>query len=163
MTEHKIYKPKPISGFPEWLPEYRAVELKWIDTIRSVFESYGFCNIETPSVEEIDALLAKGVRAVLLKGGHLEGPVLTDLLATEDGIEAFESPRIESRHTHGTGCTLASAIACGIAEGMTLRDAVLRGRAYVRAAMRAAPGLGAGHGPLGHGVTIDPARLEKLA
>jgi histidyl-tRNA synthetase len=60
MTEHKIYKPKPISGFPEWLPEYRAVELKWIDTIRSVFESYGFCNIETPSVEEIDALLAKG-------------------------------------------------------------------------------------------------------
>ena len=110
-----------------------------------------------------DALLARGVRAVLLKGGHLDGTVLTDLLATPDGIEAFESQRIETRHTHGTGCTLASAIACGIAEGMTLRDAVLRGRAYVRAAMRAAPGLGAGHGPLGHGVTIDPARLEKLA
>lgn len=60
MSEHKIYKPRPISGFPEWLPEYRAVELQWMDKIRKVFESYGFCSIETPSVEEIDALLAKG-------------------------------------------------------------------------------------------------------
>ncbi|MGE3624484.1 MAG: histidine--tRNA ligase [Bdellovibrionales bacterium] len=60
MSDTKIYKPKPISGFPEWLPEYRAVELRWMDTIRKVFESYGFCNIETPAVEEIDALLAKG-------------------------------------------------------------------------------------------------------
>jgi histidyl-tRNA synthetase len=58
--EHKIHKPKPISGFPEWLPEYRAVELQWMDKIRKVFESYGFCSIETPSVEEIDALTAKG-------------------------------------------------------------------------------------------------------
>jgi len=60
MSDHKIHKPKPISGFPEWLPEYRAVELKWLDTIRGVFESYGFCNIETPAVEEIEALEAKG-------------------------------------------------------------------------------------------------------
>ncbi|MBU6475271.1 MAG: histidine--tRNA ligase [Alphaproteobacteria bacterium] len=60
MSETKIYKPKQISGFPEWLPEYRAVELGWMDKIRSVFERYGFCNIETPSVEEVDALLAKG-------------------------------------------------------------------------------------------------------
>jgi len=59
MADNKVYKPKPISGFPEWLPEYRAVELQWLDTIRGVFESYGFCNIETPSVEEIDALNAK--------------------------------------------------------------------------------------------------------
>jgi len=56
----KVYKPKPISGFPEWLPEYRAVELQWMDKIRAVFERYGFCSIETPSVEEVDALLAKG-------------------------------------------------------------------------------------------------------
>lgn len=64
MTEatekNKIYKPRPVSGFPEWLPEYRAVELQWMDKIRKVFESYGFCNIETPSVEEIEVLLAKG-------------------------------------------------------------------------------------------------------
>lgn len=57
--QHKVYKPKPVSGFPEWLPEYRAVELQWLDKIRAVFESYGFCNIETPSVEEIDVLSAK--------------------------------------------------------------------------------------------------------
>ena len=56
----KIYKPRPVSGFPEWLPEYRAVELAWMDKIRAVFESYGFCSIETPAVEEIDVLLAKG-------------------------------------------------------------------------------------------------------
>ena len=60
MSEHKIYKPKPISGFPEWLPEYRVIEQQWMDKIRKVFERYGFCSIETPSVEEIDALLAKG-------------------------------------------------------------------------------------------------------
>lgn len=60
MSENKVYKPKPVSGFPEWLPEYRAVELKWLDTIRSVFESYGFCSIETPAIEEIEALTAKG-------------------------------------------------------------------------------------------------------
>jgi hydroxymethylpyrimidine/phosphomethylpyrimidine kinase len=105
------------------------------------------------------ALLRMGPRAVLLKGGHGTGAMLTDLLATAEGIEVFESPRIETRHTHGTGCTLASALACGIAQGMALRDAVTRARAYVRAAMLAAPGFGAGHGPLGHGVTIDPGRL----
>ncbi|MFH1158115.1 MAG: histidine--tRNA ligase [Pseudomonadota bacterium] len=60
MSDQKIYKPKPISGFPEWLPEYRAVELQWMDKIRKVFESYGYCSIETPAVEEVEALLAKG-------------------------------------------------------------------------------------------------------
>ena len=109
-----------------------------------------------------DRLLGAGVRAVLLKGGHLESPVVTDLLATADGMEAFEAPRIESRSTHGTGCTLASTIAAGLAQGLALRDAVLRARAYVRAAIEAAPGLGHGHGPLNHAVTLDPARLEGL-
>lgn len=61
MSDKKqIYKPLPVSGFPEWLPEYRAVELAWMDKIRAIFESYGFCSIETPSVEELDVLLAKG-------------------------------------------------------------------------------------------------------
>ena len=110
----------------------------------------------------VAVLLAMGVRAVLLKGGHLEGPVVVDLLGTAAGVVRFESPKIESRHTHGTGCTLASAVAAGLAQGMALPDAVARGRAYVRAAILAAPGLGQGHGPLGHGVTIDPARLEAL-
>jgi hydroxymethylpyrimidine/phosphomethylpyrimidine kinase len=85
--------------------------------------------------------------------------MLTDLLVTAEGVEAFVSPRIATRHTHGTGCTLASAIAAGLAQGMALREAVIRARAYVMAAIAAAPGFGAGHGPLDHGITVDPARL----
>src|SRR6202142_2166157 len=105
------------------------------------------------------ALLALGVPAVLLKGGHLPGDDLIDLLATPDGIEAFMAPRIQTRHTHGTGCTTASAVAAGLAQGLSLRDAVVRARAYVRAAISAAPGYGAGHGPLDHAVTVDVGRL----
>ncbi len=60
MTDRKTYKPRPVSGFPEWLPEVRLVEQRWMDHIRRVFESYGFCSIETPSVEELDVLSAKG-------------------------------------------------------------------------------------------------------
>lgn len=105
------------------------------------------------------ALLDLGAAAVLLKGGHLRGAVVQDILATSGGMEVIESPRIETRHTHGTGCTLASAVAAGLAQGMTLSDAARRGAAYVHAAILAAPGFGAGHGPLGHGVTVDPARL----
>jgi hydroxymethylpyrimidine/phosphomethylpyrimidine kinase len=97
-----------------------------------------------------DALLRQGVRAVLLKGGHLDGPVLTDLLATAEGMESFESARIDSRHTHGTGCTLASAIAAGLAQRLDLETAVARARHYVQRAMEKAPGLGGGHGPLNH-------------
>jgi hydroxymethylpyrimidine/phosphomethylpyrimidine kinase len=95
-------------------------------------------------------LLQSGARAVLLKGGHLEGDTVVDLLATADGIEKFESPRIDTPHTHGTGCTLASAIACGLAQGMELRDAIERARTYVLEAIRTAPGFGHGHGPLNH-------------
>jgi hydroxymethylpyrimidine/phosphomethylpyrimidine kinase len=98
------------------------------------------------------ALLTLGVPAVLLKGGHLPGDTVVDLLATEEGVEEFAAPRLQTRHTHGTGCTLGSAITAGLAQGMTVRDAVLRARGYVRAAIRTAPGLGAGHGPLNHGV-----------
>jgi hydroxymethylpyrimidine/phosphomethylpyrimidine kinase len=109
-----------------------------------------------------EAMLTLGVPAVLLKGGHLEGDRVVDLLATEAGIERFEGARIETRHTHGTGCTLASAIAAGLAQGLPLREAVLRARAYVRAAIETAPGIGGGHGPLNHGVTLDPVRLARL-
>jgi hydroxymethylpyrimidine/phosphomethylpyrimidine kinase len=98
------------------------------------------------------ALLRMGARAVLLKGGHLPGDEVVDLLMAAEGWEEFAGPRIAGRHTHGTGCTLASAIATGLAQGMTLRDAVLRARAYVRAAIAAAPGIGKGHGPLNHHV-----------
>jgi len=96
-----------------------------------------------------------GSRAVLLKGGHLPGEEVVDALATGAGTVVFRAPRITTRHTHGTGCTLASAIAVGLARGMALPDAVARARQYVRAAIAAAPGFGGGHGPLNHGVRID--------
>ena len=105
------------------------------------------------------ALLGLGAPAVLLKGGHLASDTVVDLLATAAGIEAFAAPRIETRHTHGTGCTTASAVAAGLAQGLSLRDAVVRGRAYVRAALLSAPGYGGGHGPLDHAVTVDVTRL----
>jgi hydroxymethylpyrimidine/phosphomethylpyrimidine kinase len=106
-----------------------------------------------------DVLLALGVPAVLLKGGHLPGDTVSDVLATPEGVEVFSAPRIDTQHTHGTGCTLASALAAGIAQGMDLREAVSRARAYVRAAIAAAPGFGSGHGPLDHAVTVDVSRV----
>jgi len=113
----------------------------------------GMAIADEPAMRQAAAtLLAMGAQAVLLKGGHLPGDDLVDLLATADGIVAFRSPRIPTRHTHGTGCTLASAVATGLAQSMPLHDAVARARGYVRAAILHAPGYGAGHGPLNHGV-----------
>jgi hydroxymethylpyrimidine/phosphomethylpyrimidine kinase len=97
-----------------------------------------------------DALLRLGAGACLMKGGHIAGERVVDLLVTLDGECAFEGPRLETRHTHGTGCTLASACATGLAQGMSLTDSVARAWAYVHEAMLRAPGFGAGHGPLDH-------------
>ncbi len=97
-----------------------------------------------------DALLQMGAKAVLIKGGHVPGPIVTDLLLTADQNLVFEDHRIESRHTHGTGCTLASAIAAGLALGLGLTTAVEVARTYVREAIRRAPGFGAGCGPMDH-------------
>jgi len=101
-----------------------------------------------------EAVIALGAKAALIKGGHLDDEILVDVLITSDGIELFKDRRIDTKHTHGTGCTLASAIATGLANGLALRDAVSRGRSYVRAAILAAPGFGAGHGPMDHGHTF---------
>ena len=98
-----------------------------------------------------EALLAMGARAVLMKGGHVPGETVIDLLLTRDGETVLESERIDTRHTHGTGCTLASACAAGIAKGLPLQTAVAEAWAYVAEAIRRAPGLGQGHGPLDHG------------
>ncbi|HEX6957602.1 MAG TPA: bifunctional hydroxymethylpyrimidine kinase/phosphomethylpyrimidine kinase [Ferrovibrio sp.] len=100
------------------------------------------------------ALLRLGPKAVLLKGGHLPGDELTDLLVTAHGSDRFEGRRIPSRSTHGTGCTLASAIAAGLAFGQPLNFAVEQARLYLRRAIETAPGLGKGHGPLNHGHTV---------
>ncbi len=98
-----------------------------------------------------ERLLTGGVRAVLMKGGHVAGESVIDILVTGDGETRFESPRIESRHTHGTGCALAAACATGLAQGLALPDAVAGAHAYVAEAIRRAPGFGGGHGPIGHG------------
>lgn len=104
-------------------------------------------------------LMDEGAGAVLLKGGHLPGAELTDVLIDENRKEeSFTSARIDTPHTHGTGCTLASAIATGLAQNMNVHDAVVRARAYVHKAIKSAPGLGAGHGPLNHGFTVNPFR-----
>jgi hydroxymethylpyrimidine/phosphomethylpyrimidine kinase len=105
-------------------------------------------------------LLALGARAVLLKGGHLPGNDVVDLLAQAAGGERFRfaSERIASRNLHGTGCTLSSAIAAHLALGYALPQAVERARGYVVAAMAAGAGvkIGAGHGPLNHGFAPVP-------
>ena len=97
------------------------------------------------------ALSEMGAKAVLMKGGHLAGDTVTDTLF-EDGalVGEYSSERIDTQHTHGTGCTLGSAIAAGLAQGLGLSDAVQRARAYVVEAIRTAPGYGSGHGPLNH-------------
>lgn len=97
------------------------------------------------------ALLAMGAQAVLAKGGHLTGPELTDLLISAAGETAFTDPRIDTAATHGTGCTLASALACGLAQGLNPVASVTRARHYLRQAILNAPGFGQGHGPIDHG------------
>lgn len=91
-----------------------------------------------------------GSESVLFKGGHGDGNLVRDVLWTEGEFIPFEAPRQETTHTHGTGCTLATAIACGLAQKRTLRDAVARAHTYVQQAIKTAPGLGSGHGPLNH-------------
>ncbi|WP_156255554.1 bifunctional hydroxymethylpyrimidine kinase/phosphomethylpyrimidine kinase [Sandarakinorhabdus oryzae] len=93
--------------------------------------------------------------AVLAKGGHLEGDQLTDWLVTRQGHLAFTDAKIETKSSHGTGCTLSSALACSLGQGMALPEAVQRARAFVRLALRSAPGLGQGHGPMGHGQVVN--------
>jgi len=123
-------------------------------------EAEALCGRRIGSVDDMaaaaDAILALGAKAVLIKGGHLAGPTVHDLLLDAAGSEMFRSPRIDTKHTHGTGCTLASAIATGLAQGLPLRVAVARARAYLHEAIRTAPGLGKGHGPVNHGHTVAP-------
>lgn len=127
----------------------------------------------TPNLPEAEALLGRrlqgagdmadaalelrsmGPDAVLLKGGHLQGSELVDVLAHADGVEQFHHGRIDTRHTHGTGCTLASAIATGVAQGRGMGDAVHRARDYLLEAIRTAPGFGGGGGPVNHCHTVQ--------
>ncbi len=106
-------------------------------------------NLEEAREAALD-LLRLGPKAVLLKGGHLEGPEAADLLATPEGVEAFSAPRIPTRNTHGTGCTLSAAITALLAQEKKLADAVREAKRFISQAIQTAPRLGRGHGPLNH-------------
>jgi hydroxymethylpyrimidine/phosphomethylpyrimidine kinase len=112
--------------------------------------------LTTPNVLELAALggdagmAARGI-AYLAKGGDAQGPEVIDRLVIPGQADMiWTAPRIETRHNHGTGCTLSSAIATALGGGLPLTQAIEAGRMFVRAAMLAAPGFGAGHGPMGH-------------
>ena len=96
------------------------------------------------------ALLDLGARAVLIKGGHLASDILVDVLVTPDNVRRYTRSRIDTKATHGTGCTLSAAITAGLANGKGLEDAVTAAIEYVQTAIKAAPGLGGGAGPLWH-------------
>lgn len=106
---------------------------------------------DEPSAEKAArAILELGPRAVLVKGGGSDSVNATDLLVDPEGAVWYRSPKIRSRNTHGTGCTLASALACLLASGGTIREAVATAKEYIREAILTAPDLGSGQGPLNH-------------
>ena len=120
------------------VPELEALTGSKIETVEAVEAAARVLALETKAV-------------VLAKGGHLAGTTVTDLLVSPHGpVRRWESARIETRHSHGTGCTLASAVAVHLARGRPVEEAVERARGFVRRAMLAAPAFGAGHGPMGH-------------
>jgi hydroxymethylpyrimidine/phosphomethylpyrimidine kinase len=126
------------------------------DTIAAFERLMELATLTTPNVPELEALggaeaMARRGIAYLAKGGDAAGAVLEDRLA-RPGLpdRIWHDSRIETRHTHGTGCTLASAIATHLGAGMKLEEAIDRARQFVRSALLGAPGFGAGHGPLGH-------------
>ena len=102
-----------------------------------------------------------GAGAALVKGGHVQEAEIRDVLVWEGGVEIFQNPRLETRHTHGTGCTLSSAIAVFLAQGVSLREAVEKSCAYVHEAIRTAPGFGGGHGPLNHACDLPYGILPQ--
>lgn len=116
--------------------------------------------LTTPNLPELEALGGEAgfPGPTLIKGGHGEGDTIIDRLVSNGAeIARWENGRILTPHTHGTGCTLASAIATGLGQGMSLEPAIDRARLFVRLALRDAPGLGAGHGPMGHGQVREDA------
>jgi hydroxymethylpyrimidine/phosphomethylpyrimidine kinase len=144
----------------------RLVDADAVEAMRT--ELLANAHVVTPNVPEAEVLagmpvrsvddmrrageriLRLGPRVVLVKGGHLDGPDSTDVACTQAGAFEVRRPRIETRHTHGTGCTLSSAIAANLARGLPDREAIEAARDYLDGAIRHAPGLGAGHGPLNH-------------
>jgi len=113
------------------------------------------CDKET-MIAAGEVLVAKGAAAALVKGGHLPGDEVVDVLLGAGSTKTFRHSRINTTSTHGTGCTLASGVATGFAQGLPLAAAVKRAIDYVREAIKTASGYGEGNGPLNHGITVKP-------
>ena len=115
-------------------------------------ELFPLATLITPNLPEWDALRSAGAPEtlpLLLKGGHANGETVTDELRTPTQRLTLTAPRLHTRHTHGTGCTLSAAVTANLARGLALPDAVAQAHTYLQGALRRAPGLGGGHGPLG--------------
>ena len=150
---------------------HRLVDAKGVEAIRS--ELVPRARLVTPNAPEAEVLTGKAVETVdgqrraaerllelgahgaLVKGGHIPGNRVTDVLQTTTGEWIFESARIDTTSTHGTGCTLASAIATRLGQGESVPDAVEQARDYLMGAIRNAKGLGHGKGPVNHGWVLD--------
>jgi hydroxymethylpyrimidine/phosphomethylpyrimidine kinase len=144
----------------------RLLDADAIDTLRSTL--LPLADVVTPNIPEAEVLaeqsirtiddvqaaawriLEHGPRVVLVKGGHASGPESIDIACTRGGMTEIRGPRIDSRNTHGTGCTLSSAIAANLANGLTDEKAIREARSYLEGAIRNAPNIGGGHGPLNH-------------
>jgi hydroxymethylpyrimidine/phosphomethylpyrimidine kinase len=130
--------------------------------VREAEEILGLAQGEIQTGEDLRRLAHGQVeRPLLLKGGHLEGAQVCDYLVLAGRVEEFSFERIRSRHTHGTGCTLSAAITARLALGEPLPHAVAQARQYLQDAIRQAPGLGGGHGPLEHFPTKSIERSES--
>ena len=146
----------------------RLLDTDAVDAIRNQLLPLALC--VTPNLDEAEFLTGRPVRtpeamvdagkalvdlgagAALVKGGHLKSDILVDVLVTADGVERFTRTRQHTFATHGTGCTLSAAMTAALALGFDLDRAVVDALSYLQAAIHAAPGLGAGHGPVWHGV-----------
>ena len=138
------------------------------DTVAAFTRLMRLAVVVTPNLPELDALgganavLAHGCH-LLVKGGHAEGAEIVDRLVGPGGeVARWSAPRIDSAHTHGTGCTLASAIATDLGRGASLPEAITTARQFVRTALAAAPGFGGGHGPMGHWAAAGPMNLNQV-
>lgn len=116
---------------------------------------------ESDMREVAELLVERGARAALVKGGHLEGDTVVDVLVDEAGAERWQHPKLDTTSTHGTGCTLSSAITAGLALGRPLREAVADALDFAHRAIAEAPGLGSGHGPLNHFVAVRPGLPDR--
>jgi hydroxymethylpyrimidine/phosphomethylpyrimidine kinase len=151
---YELLKPDAVKLLVRHLVPLATLVTPNLDEARILVEG----DVKTPEDMERAgrALVHQGAQVVLLKGGHLDDDHLVDVLVSARGVHRFAHPRIDTTATHGTGCTLSAAIAAGLAQGRPLVSAVEDAIVFVQRALAAAPGLGAGRGPLNHFVPAPP-------